>query len=201
MIKRNLLVTGLAVLLSACGFQLRGTGTNTMQLKELNVSARDAYGPTVKDLKNALEHSGVKLDGFATYKLVLTDEKADQRTASYSGSARSVDIELDNVLSFEVRGPTNIALISDTIETEKEYTHDGNNLAGSDSEADVVRQEMRREAIQRLMLRLQALTPAHLDELQAKAEAKAKADADAEAAAQRQMDNTPQQSPMDIPTK
>ena len=30
MIKRNLLVMGLAVLLSACGFQLRGTGTNEL---------------------------------------------------------------------------------------------------------------------------------------------------------------------------
>jgi len=35
MIKRNLLVMGLAVLLSACGFQLRGTGTNELSLKGL----------------------------------------------------------------------------------------------------------------------------------------------------------------------
>ncbi len=53
MIKRNLLVMGLAVLLSACGFQLRGTGTNELTVKELDLSARDAYGTTVKMLQAA----------------------------------------------------------------------------------------------------------------------------------------------------
>ena len=47
MIKRNLLVMGLAVLLSACGFQLRGTGTNELAIKELDLSARNAYGEVV----------------------------------------------------------------------------------------------------------------------------------------------------------
>ena len=55
MIKRNLLVMGLAVLLSACGFQLRGTGTNGLSLKELDVSARNAYGETVTQLRQTLD--------------------------------------------------------------------------------------------------------------------------------------------------
>jgi LPS-assembly lipoprotein len=37
MMKRNLLVIGLAGLLSACGFQLRGTGDVQFALKELDV--------------------------------------------------------------------------------------------------------------------------------------------------------------------
>jgi len=59
MIKRNLLVIGLAVLLSACGFQLRGTGTTDLALKELDLSARDAYGDTVTQLRQMLVSSGV----------------------------------------------------------------------------------------------------------------------------------------------
>jgi LPS-assembly lipoprotein len=55
MIKRNLLVMGLAVLLSACGFQLRGTGTNELTIKELDLSARNAYGETVTQLRQVLE--------------------------------------------------------------------------------------------------------------------------------------------------
>ena len=42
MIKRNLLVIGLAVMLSACGFQLRGTGSTELSVKEMDVSARNA---------------------------------------------------------------------------------------------------------------------------------------------------------------
>ncbi|WPO99432.1 LPS assembly lipoprotein LptE [Pseudomonas sp. HR96] len=201
MIKRNLLVMGLAVLLSACGFQLRGTGSNTLAIKELNVSARDAYGETVKLLKSTLQSGGVKVDDTAPYKLVLTSEKEDQRTASYSGSARSVDIELSTVVTYELRGATPDPLLSDKVEVEKDFTHDGNNLAGSDSESTEIRREMRRELVQRLILRLQQLTPARLAELQAQSDARAKAAADAEDAAKRAMDATPQQSPIDIPTK
>ena len=72
MIKRNLLVMGLAVLLSACGFQLRGTGTNQLTITELDVSARNAYGDTVRQLRQVLENSGVKLTANAPYKLILT---------------------------------------------------------------------------------------------------------------------------------
>lgn len=47
------------MLLSACGFQLRGTGTNELAIKELDVSARDAYGNTVTQLRQVLENKAV----------------------------------------------------------------------------------------------------------------------------------------------
>jgi LPS-assembly lipoprotein len=82
MIKRNLLVMGLAVLLSACGFQLRGTGTTELAIKELDVSARNAYGETVTQLRQTLENSGVKVYTGAPYKLVLVDEKKPSVTSA-----------------------------------------------------------------------------------------------------------------------
>ena len=89
MIKRNLLVMGLAVLLSACGFQLRGTGTTELAIKELDLSARNAYGETVRQLRQVLESSGVKVSTGAPYKLILTDEQDSQRILSYAGAGRT----------------------------------------------------------------------------------------------------------------
>ena len=192
---------GLAVLLSACGFQLRGTGTNEMALKELNVTARDAYGQTVVQLRKALQGSGVNVASGAPYTLDLVNERDDQRTASYSGSARSSEYELSNMLQYEIRGQNNLSLLNDKIEVQKVYVHDGNNLTGSDQEASQVRREMRNELVQRMMLRLQQITPAQLQKLQVDADARAKAEADAAAEAQRVMDATPQQSPIQIPNQ
>ncbi|MNP76453.1 LPS-assembly lipoprotein LptE [compost metagenome] len=79
------------------------------------------------------------------------------------------------------------------------FIHDGNNLVGSDQEAADARKEMRRELVQRMMLRLQQFTPAQLDQLQQTAEAKAKAEAAALEAAQKAEANTPRQSPIDLP--
>lgn len=144
MIKRNLLVMGLAVLLSACGFQLRGTATNELSIKELDVSARNAYGETVTQLRQALESSGVRVGSGATYKLNLVDEKETQRNLSYASAGRASDIELNTLVVYELQGRDHLPLMGDKVEVQKVVSHDGNNLVGSDSEIIQVRKEMRR---------------------------------------------------------
>jgi len=199
MIKRNLLVMGLAVLLSACGFQLRGTGTTELAIKELDVSARNAYGETVTQLRQVLQSSGVKVYTGAPYKLILTDEQENQRILSYAGAGRTGEYQVTTVLNYEIRGEHDLTLKSDKLEVEKIFIHDGNNLVGSDQEANTARVETRRELVQRMILRLQQITPAQLDQLQATANARAKADADALQAAQKAEAENPRQSPVEIP--
>ena len=199
MIKRNLLVMGLAVLLSACGFQLRGTGTTELAIKELDLSARNAYGETVTQLRQVLEGSGVKVYTGAPYKLVLTDEQENQRILSYAGAGRTGEYQVTTVLNYDIRGQNNLDLLSDKLEVQKIFMHDGNNLVGSDQEAATARGETRRELIQRMMLRLQQLTPAQLDQLQQTADARAKAEAAALEAAQKAEAETPRQSPVELP--
>lgn len=201
MIKRNLLVMGLAVLLSACGFQLRGTGSTELAIKELNVVARNAYGDTVTQLRATLESSGVKVYSGAPYKLVLLNEQETQRSLSYASAGRASDLELSTVLNYEIQGHDNLPLLGDKLQVQKVVSHDGNNLVGSDSESIQVRKEMRRDLVQRMVLRLQMLSPEKLDALQQTADAKAKADADALKAAQEYENNTPQQSPLQIPAE
>lgn len=199
MIKRNLLVMGLAVLLSACGFQLRGTGTTELTIKELDLSARNAYGETVTQLRQVLEASGVKVVSGAPYKLYLSDEQESQRILSYAGAGRTGEYQVNTVLSYDIRGDKNLLLKSDQLEVQKVFIHDGNNLVGSDQEANDARNETRRELVQRMMLRLQQLTPAQLDALQQTANARAKAEADALEAAQKAEAETPRQSPLELP--
>ncbi|MDX5373566.1 MAG: LPS assembly lipoprotein LptE [Pseudomonadaceae bacterium] len=200
MMKRNLVVIGLAVLLSACGFQLRGTGSAEFALKEIDLQARNAYGETAKQLQQLLQNSGVKVHSGAPYRLFLANERETQRTASYTSSARSAEYELTSTLDYEIRGQKNLLLLQDKLEVQSVYVHDENNLIGSDQESAQVRQEMRRELIQQLSLRLQLLTPAQLEQLQQEAEARAAAEAEAAAAARRAATEAmPQQSPIQLP--
>ncbi|ATH80643.1 hypothetical protein CO724_05495 [Ectopseudomonas mendocina] len=203
MMKRNLLVIGLAALLSACGFQLRGTGDVQFALKELNVSARNAYGETVKELRDVLENNGVRVHAGAPYKLVLSNESENRRTASYSSGARTAEYELTLGLEYEIRGAQNLLLTGNKLEVQNYYQQDDNNLTGSDQEAAQLRNELRREMIQQLALRLQQITPAQLDQLQQTAEARAKAEAEALEAARsaREAQVAPQQSPIELPSR
>ncbi|MFJ4386054.1 LPS assembly lipoprotein LptE [Pseudomonas sp. NPDC089408] len=199
MIKRNLLVMGLAVMLSACGFQLRGTGTNELSIKEMDVSARDAYGATVKELRQVLKNSGVNVHTGAPYRLVLTNEQERERSASYNSGNRTAEYELTTELDYSIQGLNNLELLSDKLEVRKVYVRDGSNITGSEQEAARSRQEMRRDLVNAMVLRLQQLSPAQLDELQHKADQRAQAEAAALEAARRQQAETPQQSPLEIP--
>ncbi|AIN61763.1 MULTISPECIES: LPS assembly lipoprotein LptE [Pseudomonas] len=199
MIKRNLLVMGLAVLLSACGFQLRGTGTNELSIKEIDLGARNEYGPTVMQLRRTLQSSGVKVYSGAPYKLVLTNEQETQRAATYSGGNRSAEYELTTVLNYAIEGQNDSMLLEDKLQVQKYYVYNGNNINGSGQEANQVREEMRRDLVQAMMARLQQLTPTRLDELQRKANERAEAEARALKEAQRIQDETPQQSPLEVP--
>ena len=199
MIKRNLLVIGLATLLSACGFQLRGTGDVQFALKELAVSARNAHGETVKDVREVLRDNGVKVYKGAPYSLVLTDEQEERRAATYTSSARTAEYQLTMTLAYDIRGSKDLLLMTDKLEAQRFYSQDGNNLVGGDQEAKQIRGEMRRELIQQLAQRLQGITPEHLDQLQQTAEAKAQAEAEALEAARRQQEAQPQQSPVQLP--
>ncbi|MFV9656179.1 LPS assembly lipoprotein LptE [Pseudomonas sp. NY15366] len=203
MMKRNLLVIGLAGLLSACGFQLRGTGDVQFALKELDVSARDAYGETVQQVREVLENNDVRVYAGAPYKLVITRETENRRSASYSSGARTAEYELTMALDYEIRGAQNLLLTGNKVEVQNYYQQDDNNLAGSDQEAAQLRSEMRRELIQQLAQNLQQITPAQLDQLQQTAEARAKAEAEALEAARRARESqvAPQQSPIELPSR
>ncbi|WP_397451234.1 LPS assembly lipoprotein LptE [Pseudomonas sp. NA-150] len=201
MIKRNVLVMGLAILLSACGFQLRGTGTTALTLKELDVSARDAYGQTVTELTKTLKNSGVNVHQGAEYKLFLASENESSRSLSYNGSNRSAEYELTDTLNYELRGERGLLLLEDKTQVQKVYVQDSNNLAGSDQEASQIRREMRSQLVQNMVLRLQLLTPEQLDKLQTAADRKAKAEQDALDAAKKIEDETPRQSPVEVPAR
>ncbi len=203
MMKRNLLVIGLAGLLSACGFQLRGTGDVQFALKELDVSARDAYGNTVQQVRDVLENNDVRVYAGAPYKLVITRETENRRSASYSSGARTAEYELTMELDYEIRGAKNLLLTGNKVEVQNYYQQDDNNLAGSDQEATQLRGELRREMIQQLVQNLQQVTPEQLDQLQQTAEARAKAEAEALEAARRARESqvAPQQSPIELPVQ
>lgn len=201
MIKRNLVVLGLAALLGGCGFQLRGTGDVHFGLKELDLEARNSFGETRQQLADVLERNSVRVHPGARYTLALVREDSRQRTASYTSSARSAEYELSNELTYQFRGPQDLLLLEDSVEVQKVYVHDENNLIGSDQEATQIRGEMRRDLVQQLVQQLQVLSPARLDELRETAEARARAEAEALEQERQRQQAEPQQSPLQLPIR
>lgn len=177
MIKRNLAILGLATLLSACGFQLRGTQVADFALQEIELQARDSYSETARQLEQLLENSGVNVHPGAPFTLDLVNEQTQRRAASYTSAARTAEYQLTTELTYQIRGSRERVLLEDRLQVQKIYVHDGNNLAGSEQEAQQLRTEIRRELIQQLAQRLRRLTPAELERLEEAAERREREDA------------------------
>lgn len=200
MLKRSITVLGLAFLMTACGFQLRGTGTTQMALNELNFTARDALSPLGKLVKESLNNNKVQVSTSAPFTLYVGPEETTQRTASFTAGTRSAEYTLTSAVSYELRSGNLPSLLQDRVEVQRTYAHNQNNVTGSGQEAALLREEMRRDLVMQLMMRLQAVTPTQLEGLKEQAQRKAQAEADArEAAIRAQQFDEPQQSPISLP--
>jgi len=159
-------------LLSACGFHLRGMDASEFAISEIAIEARNRYGQTAFQLREALEKRQVDVRSGAFPTLVLASEKQRSRALGRGGSAQTVEIELLLDLNWQLLGKNRLLLAEDTLQVRRIYVQDDNNITATSGEQEQLNSEMRRELIEQLLLRLQALTPQTLDDWQRSAEQK-----------------------------
>ncbi|TDQ35380.1 LPS assembly lipoprotein LptE [Thiopseudomonas denitrificans] len=183
----HLFTLSLALVLSACGFQLRGTGNFEFSLKELRFSSDDRLAPLASQLQERLRAQGVELTDSAEYSLHLGRETQSQRVVSFTAGTRSSEQMLTSTVDYEIRSGQLPALIRGQAEIQRAQSFNQNHVSASSEEARMLRDEMRNELVMQLMLRLQAIKPAQLEQLREAAQIKADAEAAAREAEQQRL--------------
>lgn len=155
-------VFGAALLLSACGFQLRGTVTEDIPLQELRLSVQDEYGQLQRALRETLVNHGVRVTDSARYHLQL--HEADRRRSLGSASRGGpVERELRSELTYQISNNAGQVLLGpETLSAQRAYGADRNNVTGNTEEEQLLRNEMRQELIRQLVLRLSHVSPTAL---------------------------------------
>ncbi|MAT50781.1 MAG: hypothetical protein CMK32_06315 [Porticoccaceae bacterium] len=157
------LVTALALvlLLSGCGWQLRGQGMIPEGLDAINVRARDPKSPIVTELIQTLRSADVAVPesgDSAEYTLVITDESRDKRTATVNPNARVSEQQLTEEVEFTVVGRDGeIALPRSRVVVERVFEYDENNVIATRDEEALIRTEMRRDLVGQVLNRLRQL--------------------------------------------
>ncbi|MBS7326536.1 MAG: hypothetical protein KIG85_08000 [Thiopseudomonas sp.] len=172
----HLVTLSLALLLGACGFQLRGTGSFDFAIKEFRFKASDSLAPLAKNLQESLKNQGITLTDSAEYSLYLGHEALSQRQVSFTAGTRTGESMLTSSVLYEIRSGDLPALISGRAEVQRVMSFNHSHAAASNEENNLLREEMRRELVNQLLLRLQALKPEQLEQLRVKAQARADAD-------------------------
>ncbi|MDN3578581.1 LPS assembly lipoprotein LptE [Chitinimonas viridis] len=162
MTPRLLIPAGLALLLSACGFHLRGLGATTpLAFASLNVTAPagglgDVLGRQLS-LRPDLKLLAAKE---AEAVLAVENEAMDKQILTVNKSGRVTEYQLIYRARFSLRQGAVERIPSTELTLRRDYSFDENNVLGKEAEEQILVRDMRSDAAQQIIRRLAALKPA-----------------------------------------
>ncbi len=150
-----------ACLVAACGFQLRGTGSETLvpdAWKSMYLDTDNPNGELSREVRSSFAASGVvwaEEREEATYRLVLGAERFSQRNLSVSADARAAEIELTLSAQFSVQDDRGKRVMPPTqASVVQQMENDPSNVVGKAEELRIIRSEMRVELARQMMRRI-----------------------------------------------
>ena len=158
---RFVLLTVLIASLSACGFKLRGAYQLPETLQKIYVQGSTS-SDLVKELKEILGYSAVVVAKRSEASAVLNiiKEELERRTLSVDSRGKIREAELQYSVIFSVIDSDGVLLLEkETVMLERDYIDDENDVIGRSNEAGIITRDLKRDAAQRIVRRLQAIKP------------------------------------------
>lgn len=160
----------LALLLSGCGFHLRGAVHLPAVMARTQLDGTKPRSPLADDISFALEAAGAEVvESDAGAVLRITRERNRQRLLSVDSLGRASEYELSYELGFELHAPVPIDAAANpkapppavwvpeqVITVTRDFTFDPDHVLGKSDEQTVIQSEMRRSAVRRMLERLEA---------------------------------------------
>ncbi len=150
----------LLLTLSACGWQLRGTGSETT-IERLYLETNTPNSLFTQVLRQYLLGSGIELTSKASeaeYSLNILKEKSTRRTATVSASARISERLLKEHVEYIVLNPDRTAALERaTVIVERIFEYNENNVLATEDEAQILKSEMYGDLARQLVNRLRHL--------------------------------------------
>ena len=156
----TMLLTLLVLLLSGCGFNLRGLYDIPESLTQVTL-LNEANDPRLKHaLEQALNTHGVSIANQAPYRIELLEQRFDRRTLSLDSNARASEYELQGEITFRVTDKEGEEILPRrTLTSERSYNVDSNNITASDSQEPILRQQIHQDLAQQIMRQYIRLRP------------------------------------------
>ena len=153
----------LAVLLTGCGFHLRGKIEIPKSMQNIYLTGQDQYSSFIVEAKRALERNGVKVVKSSTdapFTIAILNENSRRRTIAVSNNFRdAAEYELRLEIEVEIRDREGRRLMMPTlIYAERNYTNDENQIRAKEREEEQLKQEMVHDIVQQLISRLQSIS-------------------------------------------
>ena len=160
-LQRGIAIVLTTLMISGCGWSLRGAGMIPDELNSMHVVSRDPNGKLSRDLERALQSSGVEVPSSAAdadYSLVILQERSLVRVATVNENARVSEQELIEEARFMIVNQEGVQVVLPAkVSVERIFEYDEDNVLATQDERELIRSEMRRDLIMQMLNRLRQL--------------------------------------------
>lgn len=152
------LVMLIALLLSACGYHLRGEMDLPSEMKSIYLEGASA--PLQEQFRRSLASSQVQLvssRAAAGTIITVSNEENLKRALSLGSSGYANQFGLEYRLNYEVTDKNNTPLVtSQPVDIKREYFNNQQLILGKDNEETVIRNEMYQQAVRTIINQIRA---------------------------------------------
>jgi len=152
----------MALLLSACGYHLRGALELPTNMK--NVYVEGGSSSLLEQFRQVMKSSSAQLAGSrkdAGIVVKIANEQFNRRVLSLSSRGKSNEFELEYRLDYEFADSKDAVLMPrQSVEVRREYYNDQQFMIAKDQEEAVIRNEMYQQAVQTIVNRARVVLEA-----------------------------------------
>jgi LPS-assembly lipoprotein len=145
-------------LLTACGWQLRGSLNLPSDLQSLYIDNQSQGNVTATELGRLLKANNVALaesSENAQYTIRLTNEREQRRTVSVTSGGESSEYELTYEVDYSIANSEGILVVPGaTAQVIRSYSYDRDNVIAKGQEEQLIRDEMRPQLASQILNRL-----------------------------------------------
>lgn len=149
----------MAVIVSGCGFHLRGDIVLPALYERVQVVDK-GYSDVGKSLSGALENVGSKIVSSpeaATAVVTVLSRGTQRRALNVSGNRiREYELQLDITFVVQNRNGTQLSN-PQTVSVVRNFQNNPSQVLGKDNEEDIIRKEMMQPAIMQILRRMKAI--------------------------------------------
>jgi len=158
LIKKSVIIL-IALLLSACGYHLRGAFELPAGLK--NIFLEGGSAPLQAQFKKAMDLSSIPIAASAESAGIVIriyDERSERRVLSLAATGVANDFELDYRMEYEIVDAKDILLMArQPLEIKREYYNDQLAVIAKESEETTIKNEMYLQAVRTIVNRAKSV--------------------------------------------
>ncbi len=158
LIKKSVIIL-IALLLSACGYHLRGAFELPAGLK--NIFLEGGSAPLQAQFKKAMDLSSIPIAASAEVAGIVIriyDERSERRVLSLAATGVANDFELDYRMEYEIVDAKDTLLMArQPLEIKREYYNDQLAVIAKESEETIIKNEMYLQAVRTIINRAKSV--------------------------------------------